>query len=183
MVVAAIIACEIGFWVLLGTGLLVRYLLGLRRLGMVLLVGVPVLDVALLMLTVAHLRGGAEPAPAHSLAALYLGFTVAFGASVVRWADAHAWHRLADGPPPPSPAPTGSHDRMREEWRAFGYAALGAAITAAILLGLVALTPSDTRWALLRPLPGVGLALAIWAIGWPGAATFRVYSRRFDPGA
>lgn len=183
MVVAAIIACEVGFWVLLGTGLLVRYLHGYMRLSTALLLGVVVLDVALLAFTVVDLRRGAEPAPAHSVAAIYLGFTLAFGRSVVRWADARAGHRFAAGPPPRPPSPTGSEARMREEWRAFATAALGAGITAVVLLGLIAVTPADNRWALLGPLPGIGIALAIWLIGWPAAETFRVYSRRADPRA
>lgn len=182
MVVAAIIACEIGFWVILGAGLLVRYVLGRRGLSTALLLCVPAVDVALVGFTVVDLRRGAGPAPAHSLAAIYLGFTIAFGHSVVRWADARAAHRLADGPPPRRPSPAGTEARMHEEWRAFGSAALGAGVAAVVLLGLIALTPADNRWALLGPLPGVGVALAIWLIGWPAAETFRVYSRRADSG-
>lgn len=183
MLVAAIIACEIGFWALLGAGLVARYLRGARALGTALLLGVPAVGIALLGLTVVDLHRGADPAPAHSFAALYVGFTIAFGPGVLRWADARAAQRLATATAPRLPSPPGSEARMREEWRAFASAALGAAIAAAVLLGLVALSPADGRWALLRPLPGVGVALAIWLIGWPAAETFRVYSRRSDPRA
>jgi len=37
MIAAMIIACEIGFWVFVLAGLAFRYLLGMRRLGAVLL--------------------------------------------------------------------------------------------------------------------------------------------------
>jgi hypothetical protein len=40
--------CEVGFWVLLASGLVTRYLLRLRRTGVVLLVCTPLLDVVLL---------------------------------------------------------------------------------------------------------------------------------------
>jgi hypothetical protein len=37
VLVALIVACEIGFWLVLGSGLVARYLLGHRRLGAILL--------------------------------------------------------------------------------------------------------------------------------------------------
>lgn len=67
---------------------------------------------------------------------------------------------------------------MVEEWRAFALALLGVAIAAMVMLLLVALTPDANRWSLLGPLPGVGIALAIWLVGWPATESFRVYSRR-----
>ena len=44
MVVAAIVACEIGFWVVLAAGLLTRYVLRRPRAGAALLVCVPLVD-------------------------------------------------------------------------------------------------------------------------------------------
>jgi hypothetical protein len=183
VLVAAIIACEIGFWALLGAGLAVRIIRGPRGPGAALLLGVPAVGIALLGLTVVDLHRGADPAPAHSFAALYVGFTIGFGPGILRWADARAAQRLATATAPQLPPPSGSEARMHQEWRAFASAVIGAAISAAVLLGLVALSQADGRWALLRPLPGVGVALAIWLIGWPAAETFRVYSRHNDPGA
>ena len=64
MVVAAIVACEVLFWVLLLGGLSARYLLRLRWLSTVLLLLVPVLDVALLLIIAWHLRSAATLTPA-----------------------------------------------------------------------------------------------------------------------
>ena len=48
MIIAAIVACEVGFWVVLAAGLLARYALRLPRLGGFLLLCVPLVDLALL---------------------------------------------------------------------------------------------------------------------------------------
>jgi hypothetical protein len=178
MVIAAIVACEIGFWVVLAAGLIARYGLRRPRLSTALLLAVPVVDLALLVFTAVDLRRGAEPTAAHSLAAIYLGFTVAFGHDIIRWADARVAARFAGGPPPRRSAPGGTAARMREEWRAFGLAALGAALAAAAMLLLAGLSASDDRWALLGALPVVGTVLMVWLIGWPVTETVRVLLRR-----
>ena len=81
-----IAACEIGFWVILGAGLVARYLLRWRRVGGVLLLCVPLVDVVLLVASVIDLRRGAEANFTHGLAAAYIGFSIAFGHSMVRLA-------------------------------------------------------------------------------------------------
>jgi len=95
-----IIACEIAFWVFLVAGLAARYLLRWNRVSKLLLIGVPLVDVALLIFTVLHLKGGAQATFAHGLATAYVGFTVAFGPVMVQWADQHFAHRFAGGPVP-----------------------------------------------------------------------------------
>ena len=59
MLVVLIVACEISFWVVLLLGLSVRYVMGRRRLGGVLLMSVPLIDLVLLVAAVLHLRSGA----------------------------------------------------------------------------------------------------------------------------
>jgi hypothetical protein len=98
-----IVACEIGFWVVLVLGLACRYLLRRERLSRALLLGLPLVDVLLLVFTAIDLREGATATFAHGLAAAYIGFTVAFGAMAVKWADAHFAHRFAAGPAPLKP--------------------------------------------------------------------------------
>jgi hypothetical protein len=123
MLVALIVACEIAFWVVLAGGLVARYGLGRRRLGAVLLACVPLVDVVLLGAAMLDLRRGASADAAHGLAAAYLGFSVAFGPSLVRWADARFAHRFAGGPAPSRPSRYG-RERTRHEWREFGKALL-----------------------------------------------------------
>ena len=57
MIVAVIVACEIGFWVVLAAGLVSRYVLRRRRLSTALLAAVPLVDLVLLVVSVLDLRG------------------------------------------------------------------------------------------------------------------------------
>lgn len=87
MIVAGLVVCEVAFWVFLVLGLTARYVLGRPRLSKWLLLGSPLADVGLLVLTGFDLAHGATATQAHALAALYVGFTVAFGERLVAAAD------------------------------------------------------------------------------------------------
>ena len=67
MIAAAILTAEVAFWLLLLGGLTARYALDRSPLGAALLIGVPLVDAALLAATALHLAGGApgrlEPRP------------------------------------------------------------------------------------------------------------------------
>nr|WP_225320738.1 hypothetical protein [Streptomyces luteolifulvus] len=156
MVVALIIACEVGFWVLLALGLAVRYLLNWRRTSVALLLCEPALELVLFAATAVDLKNGAEPGWEHGLAALYIGYTVAYGHCTVRWLDGHAAHRLAGGPPPPKP-PRHGRARARHEGRLWLRTLLAAAVACALLQGAVwYVGDGDTsslrafQWAALR---------------------------------
>lgn len=110
-----IVGCEIAFWVVLFTGLFVRYFLGLRTLSTVLLVSVPMIDIALLIATTMDLNRGAIATFVHGLAAAYIGFSIAFGGVSIRWADNWFAHKFADGEPPAS-APTHGWELIRYEF-------------------------------------------------------------------
>ncbi|MEW9531975.1 hypothetical protein [Microbispora sp. NPDC049125] len=70
---AVVIGCEIGFWVLLAAGLLLRYALRLRRASGMVLLCVPLVDVMLLVAAVVDMRSSATVATwQHGLAAAYL---------------------------------------------------------------------------------------------------------------
>ncbi|MEV3925568.1 hypothetical protein [Actinomadura coerulea] len=170
MLPAVIAGCEIGFWVLLAAGLLARYALRLRRTGAVLLLCVPLVDLVLLAVTVIDLRGGAPAGSAHGLAAAYLGYSVAFGHSMVRWADERFAHRFAGGPPP-ARSPKYGAARVRHEWREFGKAALATAVACALLLAMIALVgDADRTRALDAWLGRLGFVLAVWSL-WPITTT------------
>jgi hypothetical protein len=131
---------------------------------------VPLVDVVLLAASTADLARGATAGFGHGLAAAYLGFSVAFGHSLIRWADERFAHRFAGGPPPTRPPET-AHARARHEWREFGKAALAWTIASA-LLGLAILVVGDAdRTAELQAwLARLTLVLAVWAI-WPVSYT------------
>lgn len=165
----AIVACEIAFWVVLAAGLAARYLLRWQRTSVVLLVCTPLLDVVLLAFTVADLRAGGEATGVHGLGAAYLGFSVAFGHTMIRWADQRVAHRFADGPPPWKP-PKAGPARVRYEWREWGkcVAAVGIACAAMALLSFVVASPAQTEalWAPGGWMMRLGIVAAIWfAVG------------------
>jgi hypothetical protein len=166
MLIAIIVATEIGFWVVLGTGLAARYLFHRRRLSTVLLASVPLVDLVLLIATVIDLSGGATADFKHGLAAAYIGFSVAFGHSVIRWADERFAHRFAGGPPPWRP-PRSGRERARYEWRELGKAALAWAISVGLLLAAIAIVgDADRTEALLGWIARLTMILAIWSL-WP----------------
>ncbi|MER7751306.1 hypothetical protein [Kitasatospora sp. NPDC097643] len=132
MIVTLIVAAEAAFWVLLGLGLATRYLLRWRRTSTVVLVGLPVTDLVLFLLTLFDLRGGATASWTHALAASYLGFSVGYGPSVVRWADVRFLHRFAGGPKPP-PTPKYGAARSRHEWQVCRRTLVSAAITITLI--------------------------------------------------
>ncbi|MNW32688.1 hypothetical protein D3C74_96340 [compost metagenome] len=87
MIAYFIIACEIAFWVFVVAGLSVRYVLGLKRLGAVMLMVTPVIDVILLVATIMDLQRGAMASMVHGLAAVYVGVSIAYGHKMIAWAD------------------------------------------------------------------------------------------------
>ncbi len=100
MLAAVIVVNEIGFWVLVGSGLVARYLLRRPRLGAGLLVAAPLVDLVLLTVSVLDLRQGGDASIVHALAAIYIGVSVGFGNAMIRWADVRFAHRFAGGPAP-----------------------------------------------------------------------------------
>lgn len=108
MLIGLILVCEVLFWVVLLAGLVARYLLRRQRLGAALLVAAPLVDLILLTASALDLRSGGTATLAHGLAAVYIGVSVGFGHSMVRWADVRFAHRYAGGP---APAPRPRHGR------------------------------------------------------------------------
>jgi hypothetical protein len=166
MLIAVIVAAEVGFWVMLGAGLVTRYLLDRRRLSTVLLASVPLIDLVLLIATVIDLSNGATADFKHGLAAAYIGFSVAFGHSLIRWADERFAHRFAGGPPPWRP-PRGGRARACYEWREFVKAAIAWAVSVVLVLAAIAIVgDADRTEALEGWIARLTMILAIWSL-WP----------------
>lgn len=151
--------CEVGFWVVLAAGLVLRYVVRLRRAGGVVLACVPLVDVALLAATAVQLRSGAAPTATDGLAAVYLGASIAFGPTMLRWADARFAHRFAGGPPPPMRAKSGP-EHARRERRTWYRHLVAYAIGCVLLLAAAALAEGDTG-PLLGWIPRWGVIVAI----------------------
>ena len=77
-----IVGCEVAFWLVLLLSLSVRYLLRREVLSRWLLRTLPVIDLLLLIFTAWDLNAGSPATLAHGLAAVYVGFTIAFGSVV-----------------------------------------------------------------------------------------------------
>jgi hypothetical protein len=143
-----IVGCEAAFWLVLLAGLASRYLLRRERLSRALLLSLPVVDVLLVAFTAADLEAGTPATLAHGLATAYVGFTVAFGTVMVRWADQRFAHRFADGPEP-ARAPDRGWPAVRHELELW-LRSIGAWIIALIIL--VALIYYVDNEAVTQPL-------------------------------
>ncbi|MGW1491778.1 hypothetical protein [Streptomyces sp. NPDC002402] len=176
MIVTLIVICEVGFWVLLAAGLATRYVLKMPRLGAGLLLLEPLLEVVLLVVTAIDLKNGAEPDFKHGLAALYIGYTVAYGHYTIKWIDGHVAHRFAGAPPPPKP-PRYGVARAKHEGKLWLRTVLAAAVAVALLqiaiwyVGDASRTGSLSSWqfAALRAAGIHGLIALTYTI-WPKKA-------------
>ncbi|GAA2841543.1 hypothetical protein GCM10010522_70160 [Kribbella solani] len=162
MLVAVIAACEIGFWVLLAAGMVTRYLLRLRRTGLVLLAAVPLVDVILLAASVVDIHRGAEPGFKHSLAAIFVGVSVGFGHRTLKWVDGWAAHWMAGAPRPPK-LPKKGPARAKHERSGWFLHLLAYLIGVAIMIGLGLLSGRGYA-AVLGPAGTWTLVLVIDAI-------------------
>lgn len=134
-ILVVIIGCEVGFWVMVFAGMCLRYLLHLRTISTIVLAAVPVLDALLLAAVALDIHQGSTVETVHRLAGVYLGVTVAFGHSVVTWADGWFAHRFADGPAP-ARGPKKGQAAFRREVRAFGQWMCAATISGITVVGL-----------------------------------------------
>jgi hypothetical protein len=173
LVLALIVACEIGFWVAILGGLAARYVLGAPRLGAALLVCALLIDVVLLVAVVVDLVGGAAASWHHGLAALYIGFSVAYGRRMIASADVRFAQFFAGGPAP-TKLTSWSYTRKcwRDVTRTLGAVALAAGILA--MITWVVNDPSQTQ-ALTQWYRILGVVLAI-EIVW--AASYTIWPRK-----
>ncbi|WP_420879085.1 hypothetical protein [Rhodococcus sp. (in: high G+C Gram-positive bacteria)] len=161
-ILTMIIACEIGFWVLVIGGLTVRYLLRLRRTSTVMLSLLPVLDVLLLIVVAIDIHGGGEIGSAHRLVGIYLGWTVMFAHSTVRALDVRFAHKFAGGPPPVK-RPKSGPEAFAHEMRAWLKWLCAAAIALAVTFGLAATVANPEQAEQLR---ATVMPVGIITVGW-----------------
>lgn len=175
----AILGAEAAFWILLFGGLAVRYLLRQRLVSTIMLIGVPIVDLVLLLLTAIDLAGGEEPNFTHLLATIYLGFTIAFGHALITKADAWFSHRFAGGPPPVK-KPKSGPVYVRAAWLEWRRVLLAVAIAIGGLLAIQAMVGwsvpasfeqanDDVIWSMVLRLL---MITGIWLVAGPLYATF-----------
>ncbi|WML29637.1 hypothetical protein RCG24_17200 [Neobacillus sp. OS1-32] len=96
-----IVACEIGFWIVILLGLITRYVLKKQKLGLFFFALTPVIDFILLTTACVDLYRGATATSAHAIAAVYIGVSLAFGKSMIEWADERfCYFIMKEGPKP-----------------------------------------------------------------------------------
>ncbi|MEV8331039.1 hypothetical protein [Streptomyces niveus] len=169
MIVTLIIICEVGFWVLLGLGLALRYFAGMPRASVAVLLCEPLLEILLLVVTAIDLKNGAEPDWKHGLAAVYIGFSVALGPELIKWADGRFAHRFAGGPPPVRPPKYGKA-RMVHEWKTAARWIVASAIAMGLLQAAIWYVGSDGEIGSLqmwqqKMLFVIGVNV-VWALGY-----------------
>ncbi|MDK9494655.1 hypothetical protein QEZ40_002333 [Streptomyces katrae] len=174
MLVGLIIACEVGFWVLLAGGLALRYLAGMPRLGAALLLCEPLLELVLLVVSFVDLKNGGEPSWRHGVAALYIGYTVGYGHYTVKWLDGHAAHRFAGGPKPPG----SKYGKARavHEWKLWTRTLAAAAVAYGLLQAGIWYVGDTADTGQLQAYQGVTLkVIGIQALI---AATYTIWPRK-----
>ncbi|OMF22189.1 hypothetical protein BK133_26860 [Paenibacillus sp. FSL H8-0548] len=157
MITAFIVSCEIGFWVFVLAGLICRYIFRLKKLGILLLYSTPLIDLALVIATVIDLRGGAIATFAHSLAAVYIGVSIAYGHRMIKWADERFAHRFAGGPAP-FRKPKYGKEHARYERNGWLHHLLAFVIGSALLYGMIIMVGDEARTEALWS------TLQLWAV-------------------
>ena len=171
MILGLIVACEIGFWAVIVLGLFARYILKAKRLGLILIALAPVIDLVLLTLTAVHLRSGADAEWAHGLAAVYIGFSIAYGHKMVRWADITFSHRFAHGP---ALARLSGTDYTVACWKDVARTLLATVISTLVIFGLIWLVGNPAKTTALEQWYGILMVIfgieVVWAVSytiWP----------------
>ncbi|WP_050182653.1 hypothetical protein [Domibacillus robiginosus] len=147
-----IIACEIAFWVVILTGLMMRYVFRQEKAGLIFLALTPVIDLLLLIFTVMDLYRGASATIAHGIAAVYIGVSIAYGRSMVHWADKKfRQYLLKDGSRTESKTGLAfaRQDAKNAVRHAFAYA-IGAGLLYAIILFIGEGERTEALWQILR---------------------------------
>lgn len=156
MILVAIVVAEVAFWVLLLAGLLTRYVLRAPRIGAALLIATPVVDLALLVLTYVDLSTGKSSNFAHGLSAIYIGYSITLGPTIIRTLDKRFARRFGESDPKGSDPDTNPYDEAVSNWKR---ACMGSLISVILLCAGILVT---------------GLQGAFWLIYWVFVAVFIV---------
>ncbi|WP_285398269.1 hypothetical protein [Lysinibacillus sp. fls2-241-R2A-57] len=85
--IAWIITAEIAFWIVIILGLICRYVLKMPKLSILFFALTPVIDLLLVILTAMDLKAGTPASISHGIAAIYIGVSIAYGKTMIAWAD------------------------------------------------------------------------------------------------
>lgn len=167
-----IVFCEIAFWIVIILGLVARYIFKLKRLGMFFLALTPLIDLILLITASIDLYRGAVASTAHGIAAVYIGVSIAFGKSMIEWADQRFQYYVTKQGE--KPKKRYGMDYAKHYFRGWVKHLIAYIIGAGLLVGLIFWidTPSKTEafngiiqiWSIVLV---VDLLIAISNVIWP----------------
>lgn len=167
-----IVACEIGFWVVIVLGLFTRYILKKNKLGLFFLALTPVIDLILLVATGVDLYRGATSTTVHAIAAIYIGISLVFGKSMIKWADERfLYYVIKKGP---KPVKLYGMEYSKHYLKGWGKHVLSYVIGAGILVGIIYLINDSSRTEVLFSMLkvwtialGIDLVITITYFIWP----------------
>ncbi len=170
-----IIACEIGFWVVIALGLVTRYVFKMNKLGLVFLGLTPVIDLILLVTTSIDLYRGATASSIHGIAAVYIGVSIAFGKSMIQWADERFQYYITKQGP--KPAKRYGLEYAKHYLKGWGRHVIAFLIGAGLLAGMIYFINDSSRtealsgilrlWSIIL---GIDFLIAISNFIWPTKA-------------
>ncbi|OCA80886.1 hypothetical protein [Pseudobacillus wudalianchiensis] len=167
-----IAACEIAFWAAIISGLTARYICKRKKLGLWLLALTPLIDFILMVVTGVDLASGATATQAHALAAVYIGVSIAFGKSMIQWADERfLYYIVKQGSKPPRRYGVDYAKRYFSGWLRHAAAYLIGGVLLAGMIFFIA-DPSRTEalsgitriWSLVL---GIDFLIAMSFFVWP----------------
>ncbi|MFD9035432.1 hypothetical protein ACFVZW_30485 [Streptomyces sp. NPDC059567] len=132
----------------------------------------PLLDVVLLAATVISVRNGAEPSVWHGLSAAYLGITVVYGHSTLRWADRKFAQRYGNEPEPTAPTLYG-RQAIVAAWLSWLRFLLAYGISVGLTAGLIALAGGVREGAPLLVWLNPLTKILVYSVIWPLITTLR----------
>lgn len=151
-----IVASEIGFWIVIALGLITRYVFKRKKLGLFFLALTPVIDFILLITTSVDLYNGETATNIHALAAVYIGVSIGFGKSLIKWADEHfQYYVMKQGP---KPVKRYGMDYAMHYLKGWGRHVISFIIGAGLLVGMIYIINDPSR---TEALTGI---LRIWSI-------------------
>ena len=162
MILTAIAVAEVLFWVLLVAGLLTRYALRAPRVGAALLIATPIVDLVLLALTYIDLSSTNSSNFAHGLSALYIGYSITLGPTIIGAMDIRFARRFGT-----TENSTNADSRTTESamttWKR---ACLGSLISIVLLgVGIAVTGLQGSFWLIYWVFVAVSIVPTWWFIG------------------
>lgn len=161
MLFAMIVTAEVLFWVFLLGGLSVRYLLGWKKVSIVMLALTPVIDLVLIGLTYNDLSNDGKSRFMHGLSAFYVGYSIALGPSIIGEIDRKFAARFGGETSPEKSDPT-----YREHVSTWKKVIVATVITLLLLAaGFFLVGFKGSFWIIYWMVTSLFVVVAWWFIG------------------